>query len=297
MGRGSRVAEGGKEMTYVELLQNSAQEVGNCACMGLDPQLSVMPGKTTEPVRERINAFYQALFRRMSLSGMIPAAFKPNIGYYAALDNPRDENFSGSLALADVMDLVENFFPGIPVILDAKRGDISRSSQNYAIEAFDGWSADAVTVAPYMGTDSVTPFLSGREEKGVYVLNRTSNPGGKDLQDLSCGAGPLYLQVSRMIKKWGTGAVVGATDMTELSDIVSFFVQSPVPLLVPGVGSQGGSATDVTDVLRKNGYPLELVRINSSSGLTQPWGKTSAPENWLDLCTGAIRKIIEETAL
>jgi orotidine-5'-phosphate decarboxylase len=291
------MAEGGKEMTYQELLCTSAKDVGNCTCMGLDPQLSCLSGEDSEPVRDRLNTYYRQLFRRMNLSGLAPAAFKPNIGFFALLDHPREEDFSGSQALSDVLDMVENFFPGIPVILDAKRGDIARSSQNYAIEAFDVWGVDSVTVAPYMGTDSVSPFSAYGPEKGVYVLNRTSNPGGKDLQDLICGDGPLYLQVARLIQTWKTGAVVGATNMQELGDLVSFYQKSPVPLLIPGVGSQGGSATQVMEVLRSHGYPLELVRINSSSGLTQPWKHGPAPEDWLDQCIAAIRTLTEETAL
>jgi len=284
-------------MTYSQLLLQSAQDVGNCACMGLDPQEAALPGEKGVPFRDRVNDFFTVLFRRMSLSGLAPAAFKPNIGYYQALDRPRDEDFSGSLALSDVLDLVENFFPGIPVILDSKRGDIARSSQNYAVEAFDVWGANAVTVAPYMGTDSVSPFLAYGEEKGVYVLNRTSNPGGKDLQDMLCGGSSLYLHVAGLIRTWHAGAVVGATNMKELADIVAFYKESPVPLLIPGVGSQGGSAPEVMDVLRKEGYPAALARINSSSGLTQPWKKDPVPEEWLDMCIAALHKLLEETAL
>lgn len=109
-------------MTYQELLCTSAKDVGNCTCMGLDPQLSCLPGEDSEPVRDRLNTYYRQLFRRMNLSGLAPAAFKPNIGFFAVLDHPREEDFSGSQALSDVLDMVENFFPGIPVILDAKRG-------------------------------------------------------------------------------------------------------------------------------------------------------------------------------
>jgi orotidine-5'-phosphate decarboxylase len=243
----------------------------------------------------------------MSLSGLIPSAFKPNIGYYQSLDRPRDEDFSGSLALADVMDMVENFFPGIPVILDSKRGDIARSSLNYAMEAFDCWQSDAVTVAPYMGSDSITPFASHVPgEKGIYILNRTSNPGGKDFQNLMVSANgsssPLYMEVACKIASLreefeGLGAVVGATNMAELTKIATYYADKKIPLLIPGVGSQGGSASEVMAVLRDVGYPVELARINSSSALTHPWKKGSAPENWLELCEANLRTMIEETAL
>ena len=191
----------------------------------------------------------------MRLEGSVPAAFKPNIGYYSCLDRPRDGDFSGSLALADVMDLLENYFPGVPVILDSKRGDIAKSSLNYANEAFDSWNADAVTVSPYMGTDSVMPFAF--EDKGIYILDRTSNPGGADLQNQNVIDSidekeiyPLYLSVAHRIAAWakehqGIGAVVGATNPAELEDIAVYFSTRNIPMLIPGVGSQGGSAGSV----------------------------------------------------
>ena len=291
-------------MNYSELLRQSAQLVGNITCMGLDPQLEVLPFSSGD-LRSDLNSFFQILFRRMVLSGLIPAAFKPNIGYYQALDKPRDEDFSGSLALGDVLDMVENFFPGIPVILDSKRGDIARSSLNYAIEAFDNWRLDAVTVAPYMGSDSVLPFINhAPKEKGVYVLNRTSNPGGKNLQNLQVTnkekVSPLYLEVARSIVDYNAGsgsvgAVVGATNLAELKDIAAFYAEKSIPLLIPGVGSQGGSATEVLAVLRSVGYPVELARVNSSSSLTHPWKQAPAPEEWLEMCEVNLRSIIEDT--
>ena len=288
-------------MEYGALLEASAKQVGNIACMGLDPQRESLPFDSGD-IRTDLNAFFQQLFRRMALSGLIPAAFKTNIGYYQSLDKPREEDFSGSLALADVLDLVENFFPGIPVILDSKRGDIARSSLNYAKEAFDAWGADAVTVAPYMGSDSLKPFLDF-EDKGVYILNRTSNPGGKDLQNLLLSdQRPLYLEVAAQIaayneKRGCTGAVVGATNLEELADIAAFYQAERVPLLIPGVGSQGGSAVQVMHVLRSTGYPLVLARINSSSALTHPWKNNPVPDDWLEICEANLRQLVRETAL
>ena len=180
MGREERLEKGGKVMSYVDTLRKSAAEAGNIVCMGLDPVMDVLP-ESDAGIRERLNGYFSEIFRRMRLEGLSPAAFKPNIGYYASLDNPREENFDGSLALVDILDMLDTYFPGIPVILDSKRGDIARSSGNYAVEAFDKWGATAVTVSPYMGHDSVFPFAY--EDKGVYILNRTSNPGAKELQN------------------------------------------------------------------------------------------------------------------
>lgn len=286
-------------MNYLEKLEESAKFVKNIACMGLDPKKDVLP-ESEKNIREVLNDYFYELFRRMSLSGLIPAAFKPNIGYYQCLDKPREENFDGSLALSDLLDMLENFFPSIPVILDSKRGDIARSSLNYAIEAFDCWNCDATTVSPYMGSDSVSPFQV--RDKGLYVLNRTSNPGGKDLQNLMCGDNPLYIEVCKNIVKWsenekGIGAVVGATSMKELLDIAKYYSDKEIPLLIPGVGSQGGSAQEVIASLNEAKYPLYLARINSSSGLTHPWKKGHAPEDWLDLCTKQIRELLDETAI
>lgn len=288
-------------MQYGALLEESAKQVGNIACMGLDPQRESLPFDSGD-IRSDLNVFFQQLFRRMVLSGLIPAAFKPNIGYYQSLDRPREEDFSGSLALGDLLDLVENFFPGIPIILDSKRGDIARSSLNYAKEAFEAWNADAVTVAPYMGCDSIQPFIDF-EDKGVYVLNRTSNIGGKDLQNLLLAdQRPLYLEVAAQIVAYNkktakVGAVVGATNLEELRAIASFYRDERVPMLIPGVGSQGGTAPSVMEILRKSGYPIALARINSSSALTHPWKNEPAPDDWLELCIENLSLLIRETAL
>ena len=124
MGREERLAEGGKGMSYIDKLNESAKDAGNIVCMGLDPVLSVLPASDA-PIRERISEYFAAIFRRMRLEGVSPAAFKPNIGYYSSLDKPREEDFQGSLALADTLDLIDNYFPEVPVILDSKRGDIA----------------------------------------------------------------------------------------------------------------------------------------------------------------------------
>lgn len=280
-------------MNYNDILLESAKKSGNITCMGLDPKVEVLPEGM------KITEFFKILFEEMVKKNLIPGTFKPNIGYYHSLDKPREGNFEGSIALASVLDMLEEYFHGIPVILDSKRGDIARSSLNYEIEAFDCWNTDAVTVSPYMGTDSVSPFQV--DTKGIYVLNRTSNPGGKDLQNLKMDdSKPLYLKVSEKIVEWsegnkGLGAVVGATSMRELSDISSYYSDKEIPMLIPGVGSQGGSATDVIKTLNETGYPLYLARINSSSGLTHPWKKGLAPENWLEMCISSISELLTET--
>lgn len=293
-------------MDYNQKLRESARRSGNIVCMGLDPILSALPYEDL-PATERILTYFRTLFDRMKSENLIPSAFKPNIGYYVTLDQPRKGDFSGSLALAGVLDLVAEFFPGVPVILDSKRGDIARSSLNYAKEAFECWNADSVTVSPYMGTDSIKPFEF--EDKGMYILNRTSNPGGADLQNQNVLDAVdehtlyhLYMHVAQRIVSWsegrpGFGAVVGATNMKELEDIATYYAGKDIALLIPGVGSQGGSAPEVIDALKRSGYDLALARINSSSGLTHPWKKGPAPENWLEMCIESLRKLIMEASL
>ncbi len=281
-------------MDYLTLLESTAKEAGNCTCMGIDPNFSALPEGMD------VRSFFLELFEQMDKAGIRVASVKPNIGYFSRLDKPLEGSFSGSLALADIVKAL----PARPMILDSKRGDIATSSANYAAEAFDSWGADCVTVSPYMGNDSVSPFA--RPDKGMYILNRTSNPGGKDLQNQSMeDSRPVYMHVADLIAKWnrefcsGIGAVVGATNLREFRDLAAFYADKRVPLLIPGVGSQGGSAPDVLGIMREVGYPIELCRINSSSALTHPWAKRkeAPPANWRQVCMDAIRRFTEECAL
>jgi orotidine-5'-phosphate decarboxylase len=296
-------------VTYKEKLKESAQRVGNCVCMGLDPIQSALPYQSGN-VGEDLKRFFNELLGGMVKQNLSPAAFKPNIGYYTLFDAPRRGEFMGSAALGELFNLLEEAFPGIPVILDSKRGDIALSSANYASEAFDLYQSDAVTVSPYMGSDSVAPFGErGGEGKGFYLLNRTSNVGAKDFQGLNVvdqvdekEIYPLYMAVAHRIgrygEKWGNvGAVVGATSLTELEELAAYYASREIPLLIPGVGSQGGSATETTTILREVEYPLYLARINSSSGLTHPWKGGAVPKEWLNLSLANLATLIEECAL
>ncbi len=288
-------------MNYKEKLIRGTEISGSIVCMGLDPVIEHLPGGGPE-IKENIVSFFKALFREMAKERVLPGAFKPNIGFYHCLDRPREGQFHGSEALSGVLDMIDEFFPGIPVILDYKRGDIVRSSRNYAVEGFSAWGCDAVTVAPYMGSDSVFPFLEEAQSggNGVYILNRTSNPGAAELQDLPMEKGglPLYMKTAEKIAGWaeqfpGTGAVVGATSLPELEAVSGYYVSREIPLLIPGVGGQGGDAGEVAAVLKKNSYPLRLVRINSSSGITHPWVKEKkrCPVNWPEICTASLKTL------
>ena len=287
-------------MNYLELLKQSAESAGNILCMGLDPVVDALPHPEKD-VTHRITDYFAEIFAEMKKRNVRVAAFKPNLGYYAQLDRPMEGKFDGSLALAETIRMIREAFPATPVILDSKRGDIATSSLNYAKEAFDVWTADCVTISPYMGTDSVMPFAF--ENKGAYILNRTSNPGGKDLQNkLEQSGEPFYMTVAKTIATWhsehsGMGAVVGATNLKEFEDIAAYYADREIPLLIPGVGSQGGTAPEVMELMKKVGYPLALARINSSSGLTHPWKKAPAPDDYLERVFAGLNKLTKETAI
>jgi orotidine-5'-phosphate decarboxylase len=176
----------------------------------------------------------------------VVCAFKPQIAHFAAL---RAED-----ALERLIAHIHEKHPGVPVILDAKRGDIGSTAQHYASEAFDRYEADAVTLNPYLGRDSVQPFLD-RADKGVILLCHTSNPGAADLQDLLVQEAdgqslPLYQHVAKIIARdWNThgncALVTGATWPQQLAEVRGLV--GDVPLLVPGIGAQGG---DVEAVVR-----------------------------------------------
>ena len=198
-----------------------------------------------------------------------------------------------------------------PPALDAKRGDIGKTATAYARSVFELWRADATTVAPYMGSDSIAPFTAycapENGGKGVYVLCRTSNTSANEVQDLPVKdpmpnvSDPLFLAVAEYISvKWyapGIGAVVGATELSELERIARFFKKADdreIPLLIPGVGAQGGSAKEVADVLRGVGYDLRICRINSSSGIAEAWKKEEKPDDYAGAAVRAIQKLNEE---
>ena len=297
-------------MNYIELLKMSAKDAKNCACLGMDPVLDFLPNK--KEGASGIAYFFDELFTNMKKEGLIPSAFKPNIGYYTIYDNPFKNLFVGSLALSLSIKLIRSHFGNVPIILDAKRGDIATSSANYAREAFDVWTADATTVSPYMGSDSVEPFFTGAyQEKGVYLLNRTSNKGAADFQNLKVAGEKdseeesLYLSVSKKIASYAknissVGAVVGATGMSELKDVASFFtsnIEGGAPLLIPGVGSQGGGAKDVLSILRECNYDVSIVRINSSSALTHPWKSKDVPKDYMTQCIKNIKSFFEDCSL
>ncbi|MCP4252931.1 MAG: orotidine-5'-phosphate decarboxylase [Candidatus Scalindua sp.] len=261
-------------MSYLDDLREQAKKAKSIVCMGMDPVIEKIPIKG-EP-RQVIEEFYLDILREMNIRNSYPAIIKPNIAYF------EQYGFDGLNALKSIISQYK--LSGISTLLDAKRGDIGKTSTAYAKSVFEFWDSDAVTIAPYMGSDSVEPFIEWCEKKkGIYILCRTSNKGAVDLQDLKVDDVPVYMKLAENIIRWykpGVGAVVGATYLDELEEISRFFVESKkeIPLLIPGVGSQGGSAGEVVEVLKRTKNDILIHRINSSSGINYAYIKKNTSD-------------------
>ncbi|MEM2137534.1 MAG: orotidine-5'-phosphate decarboxylase [Candidatus Anstonellaceae archaeon] len=278
-------------MGYLELLSDSAKERQSIVCFGLDPDLQQMPHSALGR-EERIVQFFSEIIDASLQQPKSIGALKPNYAYFAQY------GFDGLRALKS---LIDKYKGKLPIILDAKRGDIGKSSEAYAKEAFDFWNADALTVSPYMGFDSVSPFLERcKAGRGAYILCRTSNSGAADFQtQLTENRKPLYMEVAHKMAKWhvpGMGAVLGATALEELEAVLWLFYDSKkqLPLLIPGVGSQGGSASETAKTLRsiwQETFPLH--RINSSSGIAYAY-KKAGTEDFAGAALEEIKKLNAE---
>ena len=221
-------------MNFLEKLKSAWDASHSLLCIGLDPDPTRFPA-CLQGRPDAIFAFCKAIIDE---TADVVCAFKPQIAYFHA-ERAEDQ-------LEAVCRYLRENYPHIPLILDAKRGDIGATAEQYAREAFERYQADAVTLSPYMGFDSIEPYLQYRE-KGAIVLCRTSNLGGSDLQFLPVkgagGAVPLYQHVARLVaEEWDVGdqcaLVVGATFPQELAAVRKIIGE--MPLLVPGIGAQGG---------------------------------------------------------
>ena len=217
-------------MTFIKQLAAAWQKNNSLLCVGLDPD----PAKFPAHLKGRDDKIFEFCAAIVDATADLACSFKPQIAYFAAR---RAED-----QLEALIAHIHEKHPGIPVILDAKRGDIGSTAEQYAIEAFERYQADAVTVNPYMGRDSVEPYLA-YPDKGVILLCRTSNPGGSDLQFLETNGEKLYERVARLAAgEWNTSGqmslVVGATFPSEIARVRA--IVGDLPLLVPGIGAQGG---------------------------------------------------------
>jgi len=242
-------------MTFIDMLQDAQRRNGSMLCVGLDPE----PARFPAGLRGDAGKIYDFCARIVDATADLVIAFKPQIAYFAA---HRAEG-----QLEKLMEHMRRTAPHVPVILDAKRGDIGSTAEQYAKEAFDRYGADAVTLSPFMGFDSIQPYLK-YAGKGAFLLCRTSNPGGDDLQNQRLSSVPgqplLYEHVARLAQgPWNTngqlGLVVGATYPTEIDAVRK--LAPTVPLLIPGVGAQGGDAIATV----KAGWRADAPIVVSSS--------------------------------
>ena len=225
-----------KPVIFLDMLGTAERQHSSMLCVGLDPEPARFPGKFKGDA-SKIYDFCAAI---VDATADLVLAFKPQIAYFAA---HRAEG-----QLESLMQHMRRAAPGVPIILDAKRGDIGSTAEQYAIEAFERYGADAVTLSPFMGFDSVAPYLKVYG-KGAFLLCRTSNPGGDDLQNQRLasvdGQPLLYEHIARLAQgPWNLngqlGLVVGATYPAEIERVRN--VAPMLPLLIPGVGAQGGDA-------------------------------------------------------
>ena len=248
-------------MSFLGKIQQRWQSSGSMLCVGLDPDQNRIP----EVLRRKNNAIEQFCCAIVDATAATACAFKPQIAYFASAGAEQQ--------LENIIRYINLHHPDVPVILDAKRGDIGSTATHYAREAFERYQADAVTVNPYMGTDSITPY-SEWSDKGLFLLCRTSNPGGDDLQQLPVrtqgSEQALYETVADLAAgSWQRectntlGLVVGATYPAELKQVRKRV--GDMPLLVPGIGAQGGDiVATVAAGIDSSGYGM---LINSSRAI------------------------------
>ncbi len=248
----------------LETLTRYAEQNKTILCFGIDPIIEKI--KADGSLEEKILNYYFELTDALLEQNAI-SAIKPNYAYFAQY------GFEGLSALGNIIQRYKN---KTFIILDGKRGDIGKSSGAYSREIYDFWQADACTVSPYMGSDSVKPFL--REGKLVYMLCRTSNEGANDFQELKVGRKYLYEIVAQKAVEWKCGLVVGATSASStklqnsnpIKRIVKI-TQGEVPFIIPGIGSQGGDLKMTMNAINANPY---IHRINASSSIAFAYEKS-----------------------
>jgi orotidine-5'-phosphate decarboxylase len=241
---------------FMQQLAAAWERNNSLVCVGLDPEIERIPASiAAEP-----SPIFQ--FNRAIIDATADAvcAYKPQFAHYAA--------YEAEDQLERTIDYIHQNYPHVPVILDSKRGDVGNTAERYAIEAFERYKADAVTVNPYLGGDSLEPFLK-HADKGVIILCRTSNPGARDIQDLEiAGKRRLYHVIAELAaQKWNSRGncmlVVGATYPRELAEIRE--IVGEMPFLVPGVGAQGADVVQAVQNGRtRSGKGLV---ISSSRGI------------------------------
>jgi len=250
-------------MNFIDMLRAAERQNASLLCVGLDPE----PAKFPAALRGDASRIYDFCAAMVDATADLAIAFKPQIAYFAA--------YRAEDQLERLMAHMRSVAPNVPVILDAKRGDIGSTAEQYAKEAFERYGADAVTLSPFMGFDSIQPYLK-YHGKGAFLLCRTSNPGGDDLQNqrLASVAGEplLYEHIARLAQgPWNLngqlGLVVGATYPAEIERVRA--VAPTLPLLIPGVGAQGGDAVATVKAGWRavNGETVAPIIVSSSRAI------------------------------
>ena len=245
--------------TFNQQLQSAWASQGSMLCVGFDPD----PLRLPESLQGKPEGIFEFCREIADATADVVCAFKPQFAYFASQ--------RAEAQLEKLIKHLKDQYPHIPVILDSKRGDIGSTADHYALEAFERYGADAVTVNPYMGFDTIEPYLK-HQGKGVIVLCRTSNPGGSDLQflNISPQGEPLYLHLAKLAAtQWNgsgqIGLVVGATFPEEISKVRA--VVGDMPLLIPGIGAQGGDIEATVKAGSVPGKPGTGMIINSSRAI------------------------------
>ena len=245
--------------TFNQQLQSAWASQGSMLCVGFDPD----PKRLPLSLQGKPEGIFEFCREIADATADLVCAFKPQFAYFASQ--------RAEVQLEKLIQHLKDKHPHIPVILDSKRGDIGSTADHYALEAFERYGADAVTVSPYMGFDTIEPYLR-HAGKGVIVLCRTSNPGGSDLQflNVSPDGQPLYLHVAKLAaQQWNStgqiSLVVGATFPEEIAKVRA--VVGEMPLLIPGIGAQGG---DIDATVKAGAIPNKPgtgMMINSSRAI------------------------------
>ena len=245
--------------TFNQQLQSAWASQGSMLCVGFDPD----PKRLPTALQGKPEGIFEFCRDIADATADLVCAFKPQFAYFASQ--------RAEAQLEKLIAHLKNKYPHIPVILDSKRGDIGSTADHYALEAFERYGADAITVNPYMGFDTIEPYLK-HHGKGVIVLCRTSNPGGSDLQflNVSPNGEPLYLHVAKLAAtQWNQsgqiGLVVGATFPEEIAKVRS--IVGEIPLLIPGIGAQGGDIEATVKAGSIVGKPGTGMIINSSRAI------------------------------
>jgi len=245
--------------TFTQQLQSAWASQGSMLCVGFDPD----PKRLPPALQGKPEGIFEFCREIADATADLVCSFKPQFAYFASQ--------RAEAQLEKLIKHLKDRYPHIPVILDSKRGDIGSTADHYALEAFERYGADAVTVNPYMGFDTIEPYLK-HPGKGVIALCRTSNPGGSDLQFLNVGpkGEPLYLHIAQLAaQQWNSsgqiGLVVGATFPEEIAKVRE--IVGNMPLLIPGIGAQGGDIEATVKAGSIADTPGTGMIINSSRAI------------------------------